>query len=187
MSIIERTLDSNAKHAESDAVAIERKVTELYEQHRMEIFRFLIGQGLDSAKAQELAQDVFVRLFIAIKGGKRIESELAWLYGVASKVAVDYWRHEGRPMWVELDASPALVDSLRFEGPSPETATVRNQRLARVAAALAQLPKEQRLGIHLRLQGLRYRVIAKILGMSVSSTASLVSTAVERLWRAANE
>ena len=163
------------------------RVSALYELHRNEIFRFLVGQGLEAAKAQEAAQDVFVRLFVAITKGTEILTEQAWLYSVASKVAVDYWRREGRPMWVELDAFPGLGDSLRSAEQDPEAAAMRSARLRRVSKSLAQLPKEQRLGIHLRMQGLRYKAIAKILGVSVSTTAEWLSIAVERLRSAANE
>ena len=90
-------------------------------------------------------------------------------------------------MWVELDSVPTMGDNLRSKEPTPEAAAMRKQRLQRVAATIARLPKEQRLGIHLRMQGLRYRAIAKILGVSVSTTAELLSTAVERLRSTANE
>lgn len=178
---------SDRDNAMSTNPTTEERVARLYEAHREEIYRFLVGQGLEPAKAQELAQDVFVRLFVAMTKGNEIESEQAWLYGVASKLAVDYWRREGRPMWVELDSIPAIADNLRSKELNPEASAVRNQRLERVAATLARLPKEQRLGIHLRMQGLRYRMIAKILGVSVSTAADLLSTAVERLRSTANE
>jgi RNA polymerase sigma-70 factor (ECF subfamily) len=181
------TIQSDREAAMSASPTTEERVTALYESHREEIYRFLVGQGLESAKAQELAQDVFVKLFVALTKGSEIESDQAWLYGVASKLAVDYWRREGRPMWVELDSVPTMADSLRSKEPTPEAAAVRNQRLQRVAATMARLPKEQRLGIHLRMQGLRYRAIAKILGVSVSTTADLLSAAVERLRSTANE
>jgi RNA polymerase sigma factor (sigma-70 family) len=180
-------IQSGRDGAMSASPSTEGRVTALYGTHREAIYRFLAGQGLEPAKAQELAQDVFVKLFVALTKGSEIESEQAWLYSVASKLAVDYWRREGRPMWVELDAIPAIADSLRAKELSPEAAAGRNQRLRRVADMLARLPKEQRLGIHLRMQGLRYRAIAKILGVSVSTTASLLSTAVERLRSTANE
>jgi RNA polymerase sigma factor (sigma-70 family) len=165
----------------------EERVAALYEAHREEIYRFLTGQGLEPATAQELAQDVFVKLFVAMTKKAEIESEPAWLFGVASKLAVDYWRREGRPMWVELDSFPEMADTLRSKELTPEASAVRNQRLQRVAAMMARLPKEQRLGINLRMQGLRYRAIAKILGVSVSTAADLISTAVERLRSTANE
>ncbi len=163
------------------------RVAALYEAHREKIYGFLVGQGLTGAKAQDLVQDVFFKLFVALSKGGEIESEQAWLYSVASNLAVDYWRREGRPMWVELDSLPAMAEKLRSRELTPEAAAVREQTLKRVAAALARLPKEQRLGVHLRMQGLRYREIAKILGVSVSTVSGLLSTAVERLRSTANE
>lgn len=165
----------------------EERVARLYETHRDKIYRFLVGEGLGVAKAQELAQDVFVKLFVALTRGNKIESEQAWLYTVAAKSAVDYWRREGRPMWVELDSVPSMAENLQSKELTPEAAALRNQRSRRVAAMLARLPKEQRLGIHLRMQGLRYREIAKILGVSVPTVSGLLSTAVERLRGTANE
>lgn len=163
------------------------RVAALYEAHREAIYRFLLGQGLEPATAQELAQDVFVKLFVAMTKNTEIESEQAWMYGVAAKLAVDYWRREGRPMWVELDSFPEMAENLRSKESNPEAAVVRSQRLQRVAEMMARLPKEQRLGIHLRMRGLRYRAIARISGHTHAKTAELLSTAVERLRRTANE
>jgi RNA polymerase sigma-70 factor (ECF subfamily) len=176
-----------SQEAAMQASVTTERVAALYEAHRGEIYRFLVGQGLEPAKAQELAQDVFMKLFVAVTKGSEILSEQAWLYGVASKLAVDYWRREGRPMWIELDSFPAMAESLRSSDPTPEANYVRNDRLKRVAKAMARLPKEQRLGIHLRMQGLRYREIAGILGVSVSTAAEWLSIGVERLRSAANE
>jgi RNA polymerase sigma-70 factor (ECF subfamily) len=163
------------------------RVAALYDTHREKIYRFLVGQGLSAAQAQEMTQEVFVRLFVALTKSTEIESEQAWLYAVASKLTVDYWRREGRPMWVELDAVPAMAENLRSKELTPEAAVARRERLKRVASTLARLPKEQRLSIHLRMQGLRYREIAKILGVSVTAVSGLLSIAVERLRSTANE
>jgi RNA polymerase sigma-70 factor, ECF subfamily len=180
-------IPSDREGAMSTAPTTDERVAALYAAHRGKIYSFLVGQGLVAAKAQDLVQDVFFKLFVALKKGSEIESEQAWLYNVASKLAVDYWRREGRPMWVELDAVPAMTENLRSKELTPEAAAVREQTLKRVAAALARLPKEQRLGVHLRMQGLRYREIAKILGVSVPTVSGLLSTAVERLRSTANE
>lgn len=159
----------------------------LYELHRLAIYRFLVAQGMSPAVAQEMAQDVFVRLFTAISKGTEILSKEAWLYRVASRIAVDYWRREGRSMWVELDSLPLLMNELSSNEPLPETTVLKNDRLKRVAKAMAALPKEQRLAIQLRMQGLPYREIAKILEVSISTAADWLSIAVERLRSAANE
>ena len=70
---------------------------------------------------------------------------------------------------------------------TPEASALWRQRLQRVAAMMARLSKEQRLVIQLRFQGLHYRAIAEILGVSVSTTAEMLSTAVERLRSTAHE
>jgi RNA polymerase sigma-70 factor, ECF subfamily len=181
------TIQSDREDGVSAAPTTDERVAALYQAHREKIYAFLVGQGLGPAKAQELVQDVFVRLFVALTKGGEIEWEQAWLYKVASKLAVDHWRREGRPMWVELDSVPTMAGNLRSKELTPEAAAVRNQRLKRVAVTLAHLPKEQRLGIHLRMQGLRYKDIAKILGVSIPTVSGLLSTAVERLRSTANE
>ncbi len=167
-------------------VTTEARVAALYEAHREEIYRFLVGQGLESGRAQELTQDAFVKLFVAIDKGTVIASERAWLYGVASKLAVD----TGGVRAARCGSSSILFRHCRqraIERFDPEAALARKECLQRVARTMARLPKEQRLGIHLRMQGLRYRAIAKILGVSVSTTADLLSVAVDRLRSAADE
>jgi RNA polymerase sigma-70 factor (ECF subfamily) len=183
----DRTIPSDREGAMSAAPTTDERVAVLYGAHRERIYGFLVGQGLVPAKAQELVQDVFLKLFVALTNGSEIESEQGWLYNVASKLAVDHWRREGRPMWIELDAVPAMAENLRSKESNPEAAAVREQTLRRVASTLACLPKEQRLGVQLRMQGLRYREIAKILGVSVPTVSGLLSTAVERLRSTANE
>lgn len=178
---------ANRESAMRADLTAEQRIAALYEAHRDELFRFLVGQGIEPSVAQELAQDVFVKLFVAIQKDTEIESEQAWLFGVAAKLAVDHWRREGRPMWVELESFPELAHTLKSGELSPEAYAIREQRLQRVAKMLARLPKEQRLGINLRMKGLRYHAIAKILGVSKSTAADLVSIAVERLRSTANE
>jgi RNA polymerase sigma factor (sigma-70 family) len=186
-----KTLDSRAQagneSAMRESLSAAERVAALYQAHREEVYRFVVGQGLDPATAQDVAQEVFVRLFAALNKGTRLVSEQAWLYSVAAKLVVDYWRREGRSMWVELDSLAAPDESVQSKEPTPEVHALRKERLQRVAAAMARLPKEQRLGIHLRMQGLRYRAIAKILGVSVSTAAEWLSIAVERLRGVANE
>jgi len=160
---------------------LRQRVTALYEAHRNEIYRFLVGQGLGPAVAQEVTQDVFVDLFLALRKGTPLWSERRWLYTVAGRAAVDYWRREGRPVWVELDSQPEAAVAPSSREATPEIQAADNQRLARISVALCRLPKEQRLGIHLRMHGLRYREIAGILGVSTSTAADWISAAVERL------
>jgi RNA polymerase sigma-70 factor (ECF subfamily) len=167
--------------------SLEQRVAALYGTHRDAIYRFLVGQGVEPAFAQEATQNVFVDLFLALRKESDIRSEQSWLYTVAARAAVDYWRRERRPIWVELDASPLVAENFRSREPSPEAQTIENQRLQRIAESMRRLPKEQRLCVHLRMQGLRYREIAEVLGVSTSTAADWLATAVERLRGAAHD
>src|ERR1700730_14712646 len=111
---------------------LHERVTALYQAHCGCIYRFLVAQGVSPVAAQEVTQDVFVKLFVALRNGVEILSEQGWLYAVAAKSAVDHWRREGTPVWVELDVSCAN-ENFTSQDPSPETLAVRTEALQRVA------------------------------------------------------
>ena len=172
-----------ADRGHPNAASARERVLLLYEAHREGIYRFLVGQGLRPAEAQDATQDVFVDLFMALEKGTELRSEQAWLYAVASRVAVDHWRRERRAVRVELDIETNAAAKLASTEPSPETLAGREERLRRLAARLGKMPKEQRLCIQLRMQGLRYREIAEILGVSTSTAAEWLVCAVDGLRR----
>jgi RNA polymerase sigma-70 factor (ECF subfamily) len=165
---------------------LNHRVTALYEAHRDGIYRFLLAQGMPPAVAQEVTQDVFVKLFVALKQGVEILSEQGWLYGVAAKSAVSHWRRERTQVWVEIEAT-SVRENLPSQDPNPETLAARTEGLRRIAEALTRLPKEQRMCIQLRSEGLRYREIARILDVAVSTASAWLTTAVDRLRRAVHD
>lgn len=162
------------------------RVDALYRVHRDDIYRFLLTRRLEPAIAQELAQDTFVHLFVSLSKGAVIESERAWLYRVALRTAIDYWRHEKHSPSIALEDAPGFITNLEWNGSTPETVVIEKQRTERVAVVLAHLPEAQRAAIHLRMQGMRYRAIAKVLDVSLSTVSELIAGAVERLRSAAN-
>jgi RNA polymerase sigma factor (sigma-70 family) len=182
-SICEHGLVSTARKAETPR----ERVADLYAAHRNKIYRYLLGQGMEPALAQEHVQEVFVRCFVSLRKGTKIVSEQAWLYGVASKMVMDHWRRKDRPLWAELDAMPDVLETLPSPSATPESELLHRERLLRVTREMTRLPGEQRRTLHLRMQGLRYRAIAKILGVSVSTIAEWLTSAVDRLRSVADE
>lgn len=161
---------------------VKERVIALYESHREGIYRFLVGHGLSPGEAQDLTQDVFLDLFVALDKGAELKSEQAWLYAVAGRAVVDHWRRERQVRaYVDLDTNPAV--NIVSREPSPEAQTEIHERRRRLAAGLARLPNEQRLCVQLRMQGLRYREIAQILGVATSTAADWLVAAVKYLRR----
>lgn len=155
--------------------------------YRDDIYRFLLAQGLSPAVAQDLTQDVFVDLFVALQKGTDVKSERAWLYAVAGRAVVDHWRRERPAMWAELDSAPTASAEIPSREQSPETQAAYTERLARIAAGLRKLPRERRLCLQLRMKGLSYREIAKILRVSTSTAAEWLVSTIDRLRDEAND
>ncbi len=176
-----RSLNLSVSREGLGQAGFQERVIALYEAHRDGIYRFLVGHGVNAATAQDITQDVFVDLFVALEKGTVVNSEQGWLYTVAGRAVADHWRREHRSIWVELDSNPRAGANVPSRELTPETRAGNREQINRVAAGLERLPKEHRLCIHLRMQGLRYREIAKVLDVSTSTVAEWLTSAVDRL------
>jgi|SRR5215831_1250853 len=176
--------DKLAESAWRSQPSLTERVGDLYVSHREEIFRFIVAQGVLPAMAQDITQEVFVKLLATLCAGRKIDSELAWLYRVAANRATDYWRHERRWITVELDADNTLAETFESSDMPADQLAAQQQRMRLLSSEIRRLPKEQRMCLLLRSQGLRYREISSILGVAVSTAADWLDAAVERLRRA---
>ena len=139
--------------------------------------RTLAGRGED---AEDLAQEVFVRVY---KGLGRFRGESTfrtWLYQVAVNVARSHHarRRRERPVWIDSGADEAAV----FD--PPDRADFEAAWLTRdaVTRALDQLPEDLRLAVTLRdVHGLDYRDIAETTGAPIGTVESRIFRARRRL------
>lgn len=180
---IERMAESSYRAS----LPLTERVGQVYVSHREKIYRFLAAQGVPPMVAQEMTQEVFLKLLVRLRDGYEVTSEQAWLYRAAANGAVDYWRRERRLMSVELDAASPLAKTLESPEMRADEQAENEQRMNRLGAEIRRLPKEHRMCVLLRSQGLRYREIARILGVGVSTAADWLNAAVDRLRRAADE
>jgi len=162
--------------------SLTERVGQLYLAHREEVLRFLTGQGVPPATAQDITQEAFLKLLVALRDGHHINFEQAWLYRVAANRAVDYWRRERRLNMVEFDATGnTLSETLESSEIGLDERAAQEQRSRRLADQIRNLSKEHRMCILLRSQGMRYREIASVLGVGVSTAAEWLEAAIERL------
>lgn len=165
----------------STAAATARERTSAaYLRERESLYRFLLSQGLAPDIAQDATQDVFVEMYVALQAAKPLRSERAWLFSVAAHKAADYWRDRRSRGVLSLDTSdsgPAPVS----QAPLAEEDLLAKERLERVAAAIARLPRTHRACLTLRGEGLRYREIARTLGVATSTVSEWLRKAVEHV------
>jgi RNA polymerase sigma-70 factor (ECF subfamily) len=149
----------------TDEVAL----TALYEAHRAELFGFLNRMTRDREAAEELLQDVFIRLIREARAGRMPDEVRPWLYRVATNAAISRGRHGA--VWTRL--VPRLLD--RREPAHPEAEFLRSEREAELHAALVGLPTDARAALLLAAQGFSGGEIATSIGRTEGATRTLMS------------
>jgi RNA polymerase sigma-70 factor (ECF subfamily) len=157
-------------------ISLEEEVTGLFEQLRNPLFRYLLSLGLSTHDGEEIIQEVFLALFRHLKSGKPRDNLRGWIFRVGHNQALKVRRRRGaRPEQAEGDA----IDG----SPDPEQQTLQNQRQRRLSAVIRALPKQDRACLALRAEGIRYREIAEILGVSLGAVALSLERSLAKLSR----
>lgn len=156
-------------------MTVHERVEKIYEAERDNIYAYLLCFRVPAGRAQELAQDSFLKLYQKMAKGEEIENPRAWLYRVAHNFALRF--HEREPLFDELDPN-----CLAFEAsPNPERSLIDQERKSALLRAMRDLSPQQRNCLELRVQGLRYREIAEVIGISSSAVGEFLRRAVARL------
>jgi RNA polymerase sigma-70 factor, ECF subfamily len=166
---------------------VEDRVCHAYEKERGTIYRYLVSLGVGRASAQDLTQEAFLRMYVAVRKGGDIQNVRAWLFTVASRLALDLQREAGRRPWVHDGDEEPMFEGAAAQNVSPELALLRREQLAGLRDAVRQLSPQQRVCLHLRAEGFRYRAIADILGVGVPTVAEHLRRALARLRQVLNE
>lgn len=172
--------------ASAGAAAVDDEVLALFDAFRDPLLRYVCSFGMPMGEAEELVQDVFVALFRHLRNGGARTNLRGWLFRVAHNMALKRRARQQREHQRLRDG----VDAAGFVvGPAedPEAQLRRRERRRRVAAVLEALPERDRHCVRLRGSGLRYREIAKVLGISLGSVAKSLTRALARLQRATGE
>ncbi|HEY6098233.1 MAG TPA: RNA polymerase sigma factor [Anaeromyxobacter sp.] len=152
----------------------------LFERHARAMVAFCHHFVRDPARAEELAQDVFVKLHQAGDRYRPSARFKTFLYRIASNHCLNELRRGeyGARRATAEGAEPTDPDALPSHGASPEDAA-RGKALERaVAELLGRLPEKQRAAFVLcRFEGLSYEEIARALDTSVAAVKSLVHRA----------
>ncbi len=178
-------LDSRLLREMQGTSRLEQKVAELFELLRDPLYRYLcrlIGKG---PEAEDLTQETFLRLFDALQKGHAMGNVRPWLYRVAHNLAIDWLRQQGRLEQIEADALPlaAVTDA----APSAEQRLLAHERHHRLRVVLSRLSPQQRHCLFLRAEGLNYREIGEVLGISISSVATFLGRAIKHIAEEVNE
>jgi len=152
----------------------------LYQRHRGAVFRYLRRQAGNTAVAEELFQDVWLKLIDARGTYEPRAKFTTWLYTIAHNRLMDHFRAAARGALVSYTDDPD--DGVPADTPSPEAWLDRKQSAARLLAALDALPAAQREAFLLQQEGeLSLEEIAVATGVNRETAKSRLRYALAKL------
>jgi RNA polymerase sigma-70 factor (ECF subfamily) len=154
----------------------------LYARHRSRLFRFILRSIKLRAAAEELYQDVWMRVIEARASYQPTARFTTWLYTIAHNRLVDHWRRAG------VDAVALDDEDPPGDDPGPQRRAEAREALARFAAALESLPAGQREVFLLHEEaGLTVRQIAAATGSNEEAAKSRLRYAIAKLRAAVDD
>lgn len=163
------------------ASRIEETVMELFEELRNPVLRYVLSRGLPLHDAEELVQEVFLALFRHLQLGRSRTNLRGWIFRVAHNLAQKQRLANHR---LQQLSSRADGQEPHDPAPDPEEHISARQRRTRLLAVVHALPETDQDCIRLRAEGLRYREIAAVLGMSLGAVSLSLTRSLARLIRA---
>ncbi len=150
---------------------------ELYERHRAPLFRYVERQCGNRSVAEELYQDVWMRVIKSSKQWQPGSRFKPWLYRIAHNRIVDHWR-AGR------ENNPGIEDEnvIQLDGPWPDAMLLIQECVERLFKLLSGLSEEQRNAFLLKEEtGLSLEQIAEVTGTGFETVKSRLRYALKRL------
>jgi RNA polymerase sigma-70 factor (ECF subfamily) len=150
----------------------------LFEHFAPRLKGYLVRLGLESGRAEELAQEVMVTVWRKANSFDRAQGSVAtWVFRIARNRRIDLFRREKTAQLDEND--PGLLPVAEA---APDARLDADQRQARVAAALADLPEEQRALVRAHFyEGLTHSEIAERTGLALGTVKSRLRLAFGKL------
>jgi RNA polymerase sigma-70 factor (ECF subfamily) len=160
----------------------------LIEKFRRPLISFMYRMTHNSATAEELAQEVFLRMYRSRAGYTANAKLTTWMYRIATNLAVNHARdtkHERPENVVSIDESDedtGLTVDVPDTSLNVEQNMLRRERLAAIRQHVQDLPERQRTAVLMhKYQNMDYKQIAEVLNLSESATKSLLFRAYETL------
>ncbi len=157
----------------------------LLERHRGPVVHFLYRMVLNQAISEELAQEVFLRVYRSRTTYEPTAKFTTWLFRIATHLALN-WIRDGRKEKGHESLNEALLDGMERQvadrQPTVEQGLLYEAKLQEVRQAIEALPAKQRAAVLMhKYEELEYSQIAKALRCSESAVKSLLFRAYETL------
>jgi RNA polymerase sigma-70 factor (ECF subfamily) len=164
----------------------EAAFTRLVKKYQQQVFNFIFHHSGRQAEVEDLAQEVFLKVYTHLAKFESRAAFRTWLYRITLNVCIDHARKRKLRRMLALDSlsdwTRNRLSSSRAAAPSPQAAVEAHELNERIQRGLERLPEEFRQALVLRdLEGLNYDEIAEITGASLGTVKSRISRGRERM------
>ena len=160
----------------------------LLAKYRKPIIHFMFRMVHNQAVAEELAQEVFLRVYRSRETYRAEARFSTWLYRIATNLGVNYardTRHERNAQTIHLDepdTETGTTPDVADDRPTIEARLLREERMNAIRQHVMALPERQRTAVLLhKYEGMDYKGIGEVLKLSESATKSLLFRAYQTL------
>jgi RNA polymerase sigma-70 factor, ECF subfamily len=181
LAALERDAELMLRVRDGDATSF----AQLLDKHRGPVIHFLYRMVQNQAIAEELAQEVFLRVYRSRASYEPTAKFTTWLFRIATHLALNWirdGRHEKAKESLDEDAKDAVGRQLASHRPNVEQNLLREARLQEIRQAIESLPAKQRAAVMMhQYEEMEYTQIASVLECSESAVKSLLFRAYEAL------
>lgn len=161
--------------AHGDGNAFER----LVKRYQNPLYNFINRYLGDRQASEDLTQETFLRVYRAAARFEPRAKVTSWIFKIAYHLALNEIKRRSRFLIYREDVSQSLAGAMAG---NPFEAAGLNEMKEEIAAAMAELPENQRAALLLRVdEGMSYREIGDVMGLSAAGVESLIFRARRRL------
>jgi len=178
---LERDAELMLRVREGDAICFGL----LVDRHRNSVVHFLFRMVQNQAIAEELGQEVFLRVYRSRQSYEPTAKFTTWMFRIATHLALNWIRdtkNEKQQESLDQEVIDGAARQVADRGPSVEQSLVAEARRTEVRRAVEMLPEKQRAAVLMhKYEELEYSEIAQVLDCSESAVKSLLFRAYETL------
>ena len=161
---------------------LESLVIRLFDQFQGRVLSYVVAFGLPFHDAEDIVQETFLSLFRHLELGRPRSNLNSWLFRVAHNLALK--RRIANNAFERTLVDQDTLAQHPCEEPNAEEEFSFSQTKQRLRAVFEALPEQDQRCLYLRAEGLKYRQIAEVLGVSVGGVSLSLSRSLARIIRA---
>jgi len=179
-------LGDEASKRRRERSALEDEILVLFDLLHDRLFAYVLKfSPLTLQDCEEVVQDAFLALFQHLQRGRSRQNLSGWLFRVVHNLGLKRLQASRRGSRSVVALSGSVQETIADAGLNPEDALAQDQIRRRLLAVVKALPEQEQRCLALRAEGLRYREIAEVLGISLGAVAKSLERSLARITRAA--